>query len=498
MPRLDAKKVAVIGLDGMPWYILNKHLECGAMPNLKCLLKYSVRGVLKSTVPPATAPAWTSIVSGVNPAKHGVFDFISLTKKFETRFVTSHDVHYPRLHEMLAIKGSSSIVVNLPFTYPITKMKKTMIVSDWIGPELCFYPKALKECAQTYLPYSSPSEFGEKDDYINALYPETVGRVNAVNKMMEELKWELFWVIYNEPDHLMHLCYDDVIKCTNSIAKIFHKLDETIGKASEIADLILIVSDHGMSKVKLLLNINSFLDKLGLVSTTSIQKIKETGDLGHRERHDQFVKVPPKVYRVVSAKPVKFMVKKFLKIITGKNFKARLPFVDPERSKAFMTSYTCYGIYVNDPSLINHVIDSLKKLKGISKVWRREELFHGPYMEKAPHIIFVPDWEMGYGIGTRMVAPNIISERLDYQHTPYGIFMAYNKDLPPSTIGEIGAVDIAPTILNFLELPIPTDTDGKLISSIVKIPNKPKYFDYLRHWKLIKPVFSKKKHLYAK
>jgi len=87
------KRVAVIGLDGMAWHILHRLFTYDAMPNLKKLSEKSLKGVLKSTIPPCTPPAWTSIATGVNPGKHGIFNFITLNENYETRLVTSEDVH---------------------------------------------------------------------------------------------------------------------------------------------------------------------------------------------------------------------------------------------------------------------------------------------------------------------------------------------------------------------------------------------------------------------
>ena len=68
-------KVLMLGIDGATYAILDPAFEAGHMPNLKKLLDRSASGVLTSTVPPYTPPGWTSIFTGVNPGKHGIFGF---------------------------------------------------------------------------------------------------------------------------------------------------------------------------------------------------------------------------------------------------------------------------------------------------------------------------------------------------------------------------------------------------------------------------------------
>jgi len=65
----------VIGLDGASLDLVRPWADEGRLPVLAALMKRGAWGRLRSTVPPATFPAWTSLVTGVNPGRHGIFDF---------------------------------------------------------------------------------------------------------------------------------------------------------------------------------------------------------------------------------------------------------------------------------------------------------------------------------------------------------------------------------------------------------------------------------------
>ena len=66
-------KILVIGLDGATWTLLKPWIEKGYLPTIKKLIKEGVHGVLKSTVPPLSIPAWNSIVTGDGSEQAGFF-----------------------------------------------------------------------------------------------------------------------------------------------------------------------------------------------------------------------------------------------------------------------------------------------------------------------------------------------------------------------------------------------------------------------------------------
>src|SRR5918996_207236 len=80
-----AKRAVVVGLDGAAWHLLEPMIGAGAMPRLAALKARGASGILSSTVPTYTPPAWTSAITGVNPGRHGVFGFHSGNAQSEHR-----------------------------------------------------------------------------------------------------------------------------------------------------------------------------------------------------------------------------------------------------------------------------------------------------------------------------------------------------------------------------------------------------------------------------
>ncbi|MGH9759761.1 MAG: alkaline phosphatase family protein, partial [Blastocatellia bacterium] len=70
------KKVMFIGLDGATFDLLDPFINKGLMPNLKKLIQDGAKGLLETSIPPITPTAWVSWMTGKNPGKHGVFEFL--------------------------------------------------------------------------------------------------------------------------------------------------------------------------------------------------------------------------------------------------------------------------------------------------------------------------------------------------------------------------------------------------------------------------------------
>ena len=78
---MGRKRVFIFGIDGGSLSLLEPWIEMGEIPTIGRFFKEGTRAVLKSTIPPLTAPAWTSFMTGKFPGKHGVYDFLKTNVK---------------------------------------------------------------------------------------------------------------------------------------------------------------------------------------------------------------------------------------------------------------------------------------------------------------------------------------------------------------------------------------------------------------------------------
>ncbi len=68
-------RVLCLGMDGADYGLVGELLEQGRLPTLAGIIRDGAYGPLRSTVPAATPTAWSSFLTGLNPAGHGIFNF---------------------------------------------------------------------------------------------------------------------------------------------------------------------------------------------------------------------------------------------------------------------------------------------------------------------------------------------------------------------------------------------------------------------------------------
>ena len=114
MPRF-----LLIGLDGFEPSLAERWMKEGRLPNLSALRARGTYRPLQSTIPPATFPAWTTCVTGVQPGRHGIFDFSEVVPgEYALRFVNSTYRKAPALWNLLSEAGKRVGVLGVPGTYP--------------------------------------------------------------------------------------------------------------------------------------------------------------------------------------------------------------------------------------------------------------------------------------------------------------------------------------------------------------------------------------------
>src|ERR1700760_418514 len=130
------ERLVILGLDGATWTVLAPKRQRGMMPNLDSLLAKAAHGTLRSIIPPVTSAAWTTMMTGCGPARHGVFDH----RYFDiaaNRMRVNHAgrVRVPTFWQLLSDAGRTVVSLNVPVTYPQPKVRG-LIVSGIDAPHL--------------------------------------------------------------------------------------------------------------------------------------------------------------------------------------------------------------------------------------------------------------------------------------------------------------------------------------------------------------------------
>lgn len=273
------KRILLLGVDAASLELIKKWADEGALLNFKKLLNHSLFGKLKSTIPYLTPPAWVSSYTGVNPGKHGVFDFIKFDFKNKKRdVVTSEDIKQETFWQILSRYGKICVVANAPLTYPVSKINGLM-VSGMLTPSkdsVFVYPKSFKKEILKIIPdykFGPNWKFliGENEmRFSNELFEILDQNEKLFWFLWKRLDWDLFFFVFAELDRVEHFFWKDIDKPLeeNPIKKYYVRIDKILGevlKRLKKKDLLIIYSDHGMRKVKKEVLINSLLYKNGFI-----------------------------------------------------------------------------------------------------------------------------------------------------------------------------------------------------------------------------------------
>lgn len=477
----------VLGIDGATWDILNPLITNGDLTNLSSLVDDGYTGVLESTFPPVTAPAWLSMATGQNPGKTGVFYFLnrSSSDSFEFEPMGAGDFRSRSFWDVLNAHGRAVGVFNFPMLYPPYDLDSGgFMVSGFGAPEeeTLTAPASLQNelddvtCGyEVKVPYADPKYADRPAALLRDLYRVLEKRETAIEYLLTEKVPDVFFGVisvtdwaqhyfwrYHDSDHVLYEPgYDD------ALADLFARVDETVGHIVEIATeanaTLMVVSDHGFGPVNGTLYSNEWLEHEGF-------RVPTPESIGKKLRSRYFPHLRRVVKPMVSVIPV---LSDFATSI-GRSFRASpLENVDLERSIAFASEqgYTTGLIYMlnDNPDDRKRVVETLRDLCDTHDlslaIYAPEDLYHGPKVELAPDVLFEVEG-LEYAVSPRYsTVDEVVVEKPPMParsggHRREGIYIVAGPDVEPADGGERPLLDIAPTILGLESTPIPEEMDG--------------------------------------
>src|SRR5438309_1424267 len=129
-------RLFILGLDGSPLPLLRRLMHAGDLPNLARVFEQGAAVEMNSSLPDVSAVAWTSINTGKNPAKHGIYGFVERkpgTSNIEV--MTSTHVRAKTMWEMVSDAGRRAVAINVPLSYPPQRING-VVISDFLAPAL--------------------------------------------------------------------------------------------------------------------------------------------------------------------------------------------------------------------------------------------------------------------------------------------------------------------------------------------------------------------------
>jgi predicted AlkP superfamily phosphohydrolase/phosphomutase len=276
----------IIGLDGVPLDIVQQWSHDGHLPTLRRLMETGAVGKLRSTVPPTSGPSWSSFVTGMNPGKTGIYDFLYRREgTYNFPPVNASLRSGTTMWRYLSDAGHSVGVLNIPMSYPVERVNGFM-VSGWLTPyaadDFIHPPELAKELEREVGNYRIyPTETfseGRRESFLRASYDLLEMRTRTALHLAETRPTDVFMTVFFDTDRLLHQLWHymeadhpwrtDRENQAWIVRDYFDKVDQSIARLVEYADdetLIIILSDHGMGRANNFIVLNNWLLEIGLL-----------------------------------------------------------------------------------------------------------------------------------------------------------------------------------------------------------------------------------------
>jgi predicted AlkP superfamily phosphohydrolase/phosphomutase len=496
--------ILVIGLDGLDPDVLARLRSAGQLPNLAALADAGASGLLRSSFPPVSVPAWSTFLTGVGPGQHGLFDFTRLESPTlpgaaRVRFQNGSDRRVPTLLELADRAGRRVCSIGVPTTYPVPHLERGAVLAGFDSPFLgrpdpdALHPPALwRELAAQGLDLrASTLPEGRKGRgwhrrAARELLESVRRRLTQARRLLESGPWDLLLVHFQASDtagHHFFRYYDaasprhDATHPDRSrvIPDVYDALDDAVGELRRsLADdsLCVVLSDHGMGAAsERVIHLNRWLEQQGLLVRRSSARARPAA----LARRVAVGWLPPELQAALFRRLRSG-------VAAGVETALRLGEIDFERSLAFSEeSSTLPGIWLLDPERRDEVIARLRGWQAVRRVYRREDIYRGPARTQAPDLLLELRHPLlrtppGYrGDACRALeAAELDGERggaLNGVHRPDGVILAAGPSVAAGSALEGAWIgDLAPTLLAALQVPVPEWMEGQPLTGLAPRP----------------------------
>lgn len=511
-----SRRVMMIGVDGATFDLIRPWAEAGILPTFRRLMAEGASGDLESVMPPVTPAAWSTLATGTNLGKHGLFDFYARREgTYDTFVVDATHRRGTSLWRLLGQQGYRTTVFNVPATYPPEPVNGSM-VSGLLTPAFATdasYPRELLAEVKAAVPNFSfypPGIFsqGEEDKFVKDVLAWDAMTLEATEFLMQREPWDFLFTVFIGVDIISHFMWKQMEAkgpgapsrdprteeaLAHAIQDVYRQVDSILDRLIKQAGeetTVLVVSDHGFGPLDHYMHLNAWLVQKGYL------KFKRTPRVALKNLMFRLGITPLHILNAMRALRMGGQVQETasqhndkLKALAKQAFLS-LADVDWSHTVAYSAGYGG-PIFINlkgrEPQgivgpgaeyemLLERITTDLRALRHpdtgepfVGETYRPGDLYNGPYLKNAPDLIFTPrDWRnQGYGVhdfaSNRWLEP---SPDRSGTHRMNGILCMYGPGIQPgSSIEGASLQDIAPTVLGLMGAPIPNVMDGQVLSS---------------------------------
>lgn len=490
-------EVLVVAWDGAP----SELEEWGGLPCFRDLCRTGAKGLVQSTIPPVTAPAWATFHTGANPGKHGVFGWaVRRPDGYLPALADSRSIALPTLWELA--NECSVGLIGFPLTYPPRKVDGFWVPGFLAPPGAQGFPPGIETLVRKTAPKFSftPPDWTRAIDptaWAKELVDFAMAKTRAAIALAREFQPNLFGIHFQVTDLVQHYLWG-----REEVQWVFSAVDSALGELISALSprWIVLLSDHGMGPVVGEFYVNTWLWREGFLRlrrrpATTLRKVLFQLGFTPRGMESLLLGLYPLARRLGFVhSPADLWAHGPLSRMGRMAF---LTLADVDWRKTWAYSYSEIGtIFLNRvgrepqgivkpkdaPRVLADLAQGLRELSLpngnplCEKLFLASELYWGAETSLGPDLIFLPaklEW-MGKGLGGFLHNRVFHSALVAAGHRLEGVIVISGEGVEPTEI-RAELWDIAPTILALVGIPIPTWMDGRPLVEAFAQRLRPKY-----------------------
>ncbi|MDJ1431630.1 alkaline phosphatase family protein [Halostagnicola sp. A-GB9-2] len=421
-------RVAFIGVDGVPYSLLTDNEE--RFPNFAALADDGTANEISSIVPPESSACWPSLTTGMNPGETGVYGFQDReVGTYDTYVPMGNEVQADRVWDRVHEEGRNATVMNVPVTFPPQRNVQRM-VSGFLSPGLdkAAYPDDVRDTLEDFeYRIDVNPKLGHQEDkaeFIEDAHATVDARFESFKHYIEQDDWDLFFGVFMTTDRVNHFLFKDYERdgeFREEFLEFYEKIDDYIGKLREALpeDVTMIVaSDHGFTSLDHEVHFNEWLRENDWLSFRTDEP-EELGDITDDTKAYSFI-------------PGRFYIN-----LEGREPRGSVPEEEYDEVRDELKAEL-------------EALEGPDGRKVVDRVVEKEAAFRGDHDEIAPDLVAIPsngfDLKSGFKADSDVFTTGPRNGMHSFDDTSLYV------DDPNVTIDDADLYDIAPTILDLMEI----------------------------------------------
>jgi predicted AlkP superfamily phosphohydrolase/phosphomutase len=510
-------KLLVIGWDGVTFDVIRPMIARSEMPHLARLMAGGAHGPLRSTVPPSSAVAWPTFMTGRDPEGHGLFGFYQTGDgSYQPRLASNRDVHVPCLWDWLGNAGYRVGVVNVPITYP-PRPVHGFLVSGMLtpGPEEVFtYPPDLTaQLLAASPPYPIEAQVVKRvrassspDEAMDLLQRWTADFQVAARRLLSNQPWDCFVVVYRATDTVQHWLGfqwnpgsaarrpEFAAWAAGGIEAVYRQMDACLGELLALCPeetTVLVVSDHGFGPAFGRFYINNWLKRQGyLVLKRGARYRRRLGGTRRVLLHRALARLG--LDALASRLPTRLAEwsiplpdrRQIDQMVDWRRTRAYVPFSGVQGAviRLNLSRREPHGAVqpgAEAEALLKELAAQLNAQRDVQgrllfqDVTIKAPPSTGRVANRGPDLVALPREENYHAVPSKITDDGQVlagpAPRAGGHHRMHGIFVAHGPAIAPGVALQ-GArlVDVTPTALHLMGLAVPGELDGRVLLAALR------------------------------